>query len=107
MDLQAELIAKIDGFGGLDKIINCLKKHEKTAPWSRKIVFSGMVIFLRQLYKGKINLEWCALGHKRLSKFVIRYYSKWGEKKNCDTLRFVADLIQHKMEALKSIRELA
>ena len=107
MDLQAELVDKIDGFGGLNKIINDLKRHEKTAPWSRKIVFSGMIIFLRQLYKGKINLEWCALGHKSLSNFIIQYYGKWGERKDCGTLRFVADLIKYKMEAMKNIRELA
>ena len=106
MELQAELIAKIDGFGGMEKIIKDLKKHEKTAPWNRKIVFNGMVVFLKQLYKGRINLEWCALGHRKLSDFIIRYYSKWGEIKDCDTLRFVAELIRHKMEALKGIKEL-
>ncbi len=106
MELQQELVKRIDEFGGLDKIIIDLKRHEKSAPWNRKLVFGGMVLFLKQLYKGKINLEWCALGHKRLSRFIIRYYSKWGERKNCHTLLFVADLIRYKMESLKNIREL-
>ena len=64
MELHRELVSRIDEFGGLDKIIADLKRHEKTAPWNRKIVFGGMVIFLKQLYKGKINLEWCALERK-------------------------------------------
>lgn len=106
MDLQAELITRIDDFGGIEKIIKDLKKHEKTAPWNRKIVFSGMSIFLRQLYKGKINLEWCALGHRRLSNFIIRYYGKWGARKHCETLSFVSELIKYKMESLKNIKEL-
>ena len=106
MELHRELVSRIDEFGGLDKIIADLKRHEKTAPWNRKIVFGGMVIFLKQLYKGKINLEWCALGHRKLSGFIVRYYTKWGKRKNCDSLIFVADLIKFKMESLKNIREL-
>ena len=106
MDLQAELMRRIEEFGGMDIIISDLKKHEKTAPWNRKIVFSGTIIFLKQLNKGGINLEWCALGHKKLANFVIRYYKKWGKRKDCQTLIFVSDLIEYKMESLKNIREL-
>ena len=106
MNLKEELISKIDAYGGLDAIITDLKKHEKTAPWNRKMVFSGTIIFLKQLYKGNINLQWCALGHKKLAAFVIRYFNKWGQRKDCKTLIFVADLIEYKMESLKKIREL-
>ena len=106
MDLQAELTKRIEDFGGLDLILGDLKKHERTAPWNRKIVFSGTMIFLKQLQKGNINLEWCALGHKKLARFVIRYFKKWGERKNCATLSFVSELIDFKMESLKNIREL-
>ena len=106
MELKAELISRIDEFGGLDKIITDLKRHEKAAPWNRKMVFSGTIVFLKQLYKGGINLEWCALGHRKLANFVIRYFHKWGDRKKCDTLTFVADLIQYKMEAMKKVKEL-
>ena len=106
MELQEELIVRIDEFGGLEKIITDLKRHEKAAPWNRKIVFGGMVVFLKQLYKGKVNLQWCALGHRKLSRFIVRYYSKWAKRKNCETLQFVANLINYKMESMKNIREL-
>ena len=106
MELQEELVTRIDEFGGLNKIIVDLKRHEKAAPWNRKIVFSGTIIFLKQLYKGGINLEWCALGHKKLANFTIKYFEKWGKRKNCETLSFVSDLIKYKMEAMKNIREL-
>ena len=88
MELKAELITRIDEFGGLEKIIKNLKKHEKSAPWNRRIVFSGTTLFLKQLYRGNINLEWCALGHRKLANFVIRY------KNQCVTLFSVAPFMK-------------
>lgn len=107
MTLQQKMIAKIDGSGGIDNLVNFLNKFRLTVDESDKLYFNNMIDYFSLLYDQEVPVEQHAVEYKEASLKTIEVLKKYNKDGKSELLTFLNDLIVFKLEAVSNIKNLA
>lgn len=109
MTLQDEMIQKIDAYVGIDKLVEFMDRFRLTVSETDKIYFNNMIDYFSLLYDQKVPVEQHAVQYKEASLKTIEVIEKYNNKNNKETesLTFLSNLINFKLEAVSNIKGLA
>lgn len=107
MTLQQKMIAKIDGSGGIENLVNFLNKFRLTVDETDKIYFNNMIDYFSLLYEQEVPVEQHAVEYKEASLKTIEVLKKYNAEDTVVLLSFLQDLIVFKLEAVSNIKNLA
>ena len=107
MTLQESLMLKIDDFCGIESLVNFLEKFKNTVNKSDKIYFNNIIDYFSLFYEQVIPVEKHAVEFKEATLKTVSILEFYNEDKNCETLSFLINLINFKLEAVSNIKGLA
>lgn len=107
MTLQSKLMAKIDEFCGIESLVNFLEKFKNTINESDKIYFNNIIDYFSLFYEQEIPVEKHAVEYREATLKSISVLKSYNKDKDCETLNFLINLINYKLEAVSNIKGLA
>ena len=107
MTLQELMIRKMDEFCGRKELISKINFYTKLAPEEDKTYLANMSMCFDSFYETTIDVESQAIEFRDISLETIVVIEKYIKSHNCDTMRFLKDLILFKLNYMKDVRKLA
>ena len=107
MALQDKMKKKIDDFIGIKELVNFLNKFRLTVKDEDKIYFNNMIDYFSLLYEQKVPVEQHAVEFKEASLKTVSVLNNYNKESKSETLTFLANLINFKLEAVSNIKGLA
>lgn len=107
MTLQQKMVKKINDFGGLDLIVNFLEKFKLTVKDEDRIYFNNIIDYFSLLFEQEVPVEQHAVTYKEATLKSIEVLNYYNDLKKSETLFFLINLIQFKLEAVSNIKGLA
>jgi len=105
MNLQELMIAKIEGFGGIEKLSNEIEKCRELSP--EKIWFDNMQLCFNNLFLNKVDVEEYALDYKQSSQDAVIYLKEFKKGREEKIYDFLIDLMEFKLEYINNIRKIS
>ena len=107
MTLQNKMTEKIDNYIGIEKIVEFLNRFRITVNEEDKVYFNNMIDYFSLLYQQDVPVEQHAVEYRAASLKTIEVLEKYNAQKKSETLTFLSDLINFKLEAVSNIKGLA
>ena len=107
MTLQQKMVKKINDFGGLDLIVNFLEKFKLSVKDEDRIYFNNIIDYFSLLFEQEVPVEQHAVTYKEATLKSIEVLNYYNDLKKSETLYFLINLIQYKLEAVSNIKGLA
>jgi hemerythrin-like domain-containing protein len=107
MTLQAKMINKIDNYVGIDKLVDFLNRFRMTVDEEDKVYFNNMIDYFSLLFEQEVPVEQHAVEYRTASLKTIDIIEKYNAQKKSETLTFLSNLINFKLEAVSNIKGLA
>jgi hypothetical protein len=107
MTLQNKLMTKIDEFCGIESLVNFLEKFKNTVNESDKIYFNNIIDYFSLFYEQVIPVEKHAVEYREATLKSISVLEFYNKDMDCETLNFLINLINYKLEAVSNIKGLA
>jgi hypothetical protein len=107
MSLQKQLVSKIDGFIGINDLVDFLNKFRLTVSDEDKVYFNNMIDYFSLLYHQEVPVEQHAVEYREASLKTIQVIGKYNKENEFEKLNFLSNLITFKLEAVSNIKGLA
>jgi hypothetical protein len=104
--LQEQLISRIDGFCGVDKLIAKLEKYKQTLPAHERIMFINFIHYYQSLYLFYVPVEKDFVFYRNAVILHLNLLEKHIEVTNCRYLKFLYKNTTYGAAYTKDIRRL-
>ncbi|MFK7814164.1 MAG: hypothetical protein AB8B59_16825 [Maribacter sp.] len=105
MTLQQLITEKIDEYSGIQKLSSEMERLRSFT--DEKKWFNNMIVYFNGLYNQIINVEEYAVTYRQSSLDTIDFLEKFNENRNEQTVKFLIDLINFKLQYVSGIRRIS
>ncbi len=104
--LRDEIVKKIDGFGGIEKLTASLMEFKRTTPRVERVVYNRLASYFNHVYSFDVNVEAKAIKHKKLTLWAVGYLNAKLKEKDAEVIRLCRSMLQLKLDYVKGVETL-
>jgi len=106
MALQKLMVERIDEFCGCKEFISRLEALSKIYDPSDRFYIDSIMICFNSIYEIEVYVVGHTIDNKKFNKGLTTFLNKHLKKHDCKTSIFVIELVEFKIDYVKTIRKL-